>query len=237
MEKSAAMDERAKLDERAAPPLAPEAIVELHDPAGLLVRWYCTPERLDELAAGWLVGEGRAVSAADIGPIGVDAASGRVELEAPVADLRRTPAPAPGGPPRAGELVGTLTANPGGLRALFQAMFEGAALRERTGGIHTGALVERGQVRCVREDVSRHCVVDKLIGQAALAGSGFDGTVILLSGRISGAIAAKAARAGVAAMATMSIPTTLAAEIAGRAGMTLIGRARGAAPHVYPPGS
>lgn len=231
------MDERAKMDERAALPLAPEAIVGLHDPAGLLVRWYCTPERLDELAAGWLVGEGRAVSAADIGPIGVDAASGRVELVAPAADLRRTPAPPPGGPPRAPELVGALAANSDGLRELYQAMFEGAALRERTGGIHTGALVERGEVRCVREDVSRHCVVDKLIGQAVLAGTAFDATVILLSGRISGAIAAKAARAGVAALATMSIPTTLAAEIARASGLTLIGRARAAAPHVYPPGS
>lgn len=230
------MEQRAATDERAAAPLAPEAIVELHDPAGLLVRWYCTPERLDELAAGWLVGEGRAVSAADIGPISVDAASGRVELEAPGADLRRTPALLSAGAPRAPEL-GALVAKPDRLRELFQAMFEGAALRERTGGIHTGALVERGEVRCVREDVSRHCVVDKLIGQAVIAGSDLDAAIILLSGRISGAIAAKAARAGVAALATMSIPTTLAAEIAGGAGMTLIGRARAAAPHVYPPGS
>lgn len=231
------MEKGAAMDERAAPPLAPETLVELHDPAGLLVRWYCTPERLDELTAGWLVGEGRAVSAADIGPIGVDAASGRVELEAPAADLRRTPSPPPGGPPRAPELVGALAANPDGLRELFQAMFEGATLRERTGGIHTGALVERGEVRCVREDVSRHCVVDKLIGRAVLGDSSLDAAVILLSGRISGAIAAKAARAGVAAMVTMSIPTTLAAEVARASGLTMIGRARAAAPHIYPPGS
>lgn len=225
------------MDERAAPPLAPEALVELHDPAGLLVRWYCTPERLDELTAGWLVGEGRATSAEDMGSIEVDAAAGRVALRAPATDLRRAPDPPPEGPPRAPELVGAFAANPDALRELFQAMFDEAALRERTGGIHTGALVEGGQVRCVREDVSRHCVVDKLIGRAALAGTELDAAVILLSGRISGAIAAKAARAGVAAMATMSIPTTLAAVIAGRAGLTLIGRARAAAPHVYPPGS
>ena len=225
------------MDERAAPPLAPEAIVELHDPAGLLVRWYCTPERLEELAAGWLVGEGLAASARDVGPIEVDQAEGRVALTSPATDLRRAPASIPEGPARAPGLVGALAANPVALHDLFQAMFERAALRERTGGIHTGALVEEGEVRCVREDVSRHCVVDKLIGHAALAGSALDGATILLSGRVSGAIAAKAARAGVAALATMSIPTTLAARIAGRAGVTLIGRARAAAPHVYPPGS
>jgi FdhD protein len=225
------------MDERAAPPLAPEAIVELHDAAGLLVRWYCTPERLEELAAGWLVGEGLAASAREVGPIEVDQAEGRVALTSPATDLRRAPAAIPEGPARAPGLVGALAANPDALHDLFQAMFERAALRERTGGIHTGALVEEGEVRCVREDVSRHCVVDKLIGHAALAGSALDGATILLSGRVSGAIAAKAARAGVAALATMSIPTTLAARIAGRAGVTLIGRARAAAPHVYPPGS
>jgi FdhD protein len=225
------------MDERAAPPLAPEAIVELHDPAGLLVRWYCTPERLEELAAGWLVGDGLAASARNLGPIEVDQAEGRVALTSPATDLRRAPAAIPEGPPRAPELVGALAANPDALRDLFKAMFERAVLRERTGGIHTGALVERGEVCCVREDVSRHCVVDKLIGHAGLAGSALDSATILLSGRVSGAIAAKAARAGVAALVTMSIPTTLAAHIAGRAGVTLIGRARAAAPHVYPPGS
>lgn len=225
------------MEKRSAPPLAPEAIVELHDPAGLLARWYCTPERLDELAAGWLVGEGRAVSAGAIGAIDVDAPAGRIHVRAPTTDLHDTPAPPPDGPARAPGAVGALATNPAALRDLFQAMFERGVQRERTGGVHTGAIVEQGEVRCVREDVSRHCVVDKLIGQAVLAGSALDAAVILLSGRISGALAAKAARAGVAAMATMSIPTTLAAEIAGRAGVTLIGRARSGAPHVYPPGS
>ena len=114
-------------------------------------------------------------------------------------------------------------------------MFERAELRERSGGVHTGALVVDREVVHVREDVSRHCVVDKLIGRATLDGLDLERALLLLSGRISGAIAAKGARSGVAAMATMSIPTTLAAEIAGAAGMTLFGRARSAEPHVYSP--
>lgn len=223
------------MTEQAARPLAPEAIVTLRDPAGLLVRWFCTPERLEDLAVGWLVGEGRAAAPDDVGPIEVDADAGAVRLPAPTADLRRPPGPAPDGPPRFPALAEALAEDADTLRSLFATMFERGVLRERSGGVHTGALVVDGAVRAVREDVSRHCVVDKLVGHALREGERLEASVVLLSGRISGAIAAKGARAGVATLATMSIPTTLAAEIAGRAGVTLIGRARSASPHVYPP--
>ena len=219
-----------------AGPLAPESVVELHDPAGMLVRWFCTPAQLDELAAGWLLGEGLVETADQIGPIEVDAAAAEVRLLAPATDLHRTPAPPPSGPARAPDDARRLIEDPDALRGFYQAMFDRGSLRERSGGVHTGALVAGGEVLAVREDVSRHCVVDKLLGRALFDGRDLAGAVVLLTGRISGALAAKAARSGVAAMATMSIPTTLAAEVAGRAGLTLVGRARAAEPHVYPPG-
>lgn len=223
------------MSEPAAAPLAPEAVVELLDESGRLARWFCTPRHLDELAAGWLLGEGRIAAGGEIGPLAVDAVAGTVRLSAPTVDLRRTPGPPPSGPERTPAVVRELVDDPDALRGLFQAMFERGELRERSGGVHTGALVGDGEVLLVREDVSRHCVVDKLVGRALLDGRSLTGAALLLSGRISGAIAAKGARAGLAVMATMSIPTTLAAEIAGRAGLTLIGRARAAEPHLYPP--
>lgn len=224
------------MQERVPAPLAPEAVVELLDEAGVLARWFCTPEHLDELAAGWMLGEGRAATSDEVGPIDVDRATGIVRLPAPTIDPRRAPGPPPAHPTRAPGVVDALFADPDTLRGLYQAMFDRGTLRERSGGVHTGAIVHDGEVRIVREDVSRHCVLDKLIGRYLLDGRDLEGTAVLLSGRISGALAAKGARAGVAVMATMSIPTTLAAEIAARAGMTLIGRARAAEPHVYPPG-
>ena len=98
-----------------------------------------------------------------------------------------------------------------------------------------GARVDEGILVDVVEDVSRSAVVDKIVGAALLAGEppGTPGTLLLLSGRISGTIAAKLARAGIAAAATISIPTTLAVEIAARSGVTLVGRARRAAPWRY----
>jgi len=128
-------------------------------------------------------------------------------------------------------------ADPDRLRILFAEMFAKGHIRKKTGGVHTGALVVDGQVWTVREDVSRHCVIDKLIGAARREGLRLEDCQILLTARISGAIAAKLARAGVPVVATMSIPTTLAASIASRAGVTIVGRARGPNPTIYRPGA
>lgn len=221
----------------AAPPLAPERLVTLGDDAGVLTRWYCTPEDLEDLAAGWLLGEGRVSGARDLGRLRIDRTAGQLWLESASVDVRaRGDAPLPQSTTvRAPELVAEMADDPSALRGLFSSMFDRAELRERSGGVHTGALVLGGKIVLVREDVSRHCVVDKLIGRAMLDGLSLEGALLILSGRISAAIAAKGARAGLAAMATMSIPTTLAAEIAAEAGMTLFGRARSAEPHVYRP--
>jgi len=127
-------------------------------------------------------------------------------------------------------------ADPELLRPLFVQMFAGGHIRDQTGGVHTGALIFDGQLRTVREDVSRHCVIDKLIGAARHEGLRLEECQILLTGRVSGAIAEKLARARVPVVATMSVPTTLAASIADRAGITIIGRARGSKPHIYRPG-
>ena len=216
-----------------APPLAPEANVELHDASGRIARWFCTPEFLDQLAAGWLLGEGRLGSARDIGPMEIDQDGGIVRLAGPHGDPRTTVDPTVR--PRAGNVDPVPTADE--LRGWFETMFDRGVLRDRTGGVHTGALVLAGSVAVVREDVSRHCVVDKLIGWAALEERSIEAGTLLLSGRISAAIAAKGARTGIRVMATMSIPTTLAADIAAEAGITLVGRARAASPHVYSPGT
>ncbi|MGI9038873.1 MAG: formate dehydrogenase accessory sulfurtransferase FdhD [Gemmatimonadota bacterium] len=218
------------------PPLAPEDAVELRAAAGTLARWLCSPHDLEDLAVGWLIGEGYVSGSSEIGPLSVDEARLLVTLAAPSFDFSRSPAMPPTGPRREGPMLTRVLDDPGLLRPLFGAMFDAGTLRDLTGGVHTGCLVIDGTVRFVREDVSRHCVVDKLIGAGARAEQPLDGAILLLSGRISGVLAAKGARAGVCAMATMSIPTTLAGAIAHAAGMTLFGRARSGEPHIYAPG-
>ena len=59
--------------------------------------------------------------------------------------------------------------------------------------------------------------------------------ILLVTGRISGELAFKAARAGVAAVATPSVPWTSAVVVARAADMLLIARAVSGAPQLHDP--
>jgi FdhD protein len=104
-----------------------------------------------------------------------------------------------------------------------------------TGGLHAAALFDAaGQLLAVREDVGRHNAVDKVLGfclrekRWPLAGH-----VLLVSGRISFEIVQKALAARLPLVAGVSAPSSLAIDLAERAGMTLIGFLRGSAFNVY----
>lgn len=102
-----------------------------------------------------------------------------------------------------------------------------------TGGLHAAGLFGRdGEPFAVREDVGRHNATDKVIG--ALLRSGRETPpVLLVSGRIGFEISQKAARSGVAVLAAISAPTSLAVELADAAGLCLVGFLRGGSFNVY----
>jgi len=118
------------------------------------------------------------------------------------------------------------------LRALFKALFAKGERYKDTGGIHAAALVDAASQELVAhaEDIGRHNAVDKSLGAALLARRPVQGMGLLVTGRISAELAFKAARAGLAYVATPSVPSTLAVEIARRSGMILVGRAVSAHP-------
>ena len=94
-----------------------------------------------------------------------------------------------------------------------------------TGGIHAAALAdESGTLVALAEDVGRHNAVDKVIGQAALAGR--SGVILVATGRASSDIVAKAARAHIPVVASFSSSTSLAVRLADAAGITLAGYLR-----------
>ncbi|MFQ5747594.1 MAG: formate dehydrogenase accessory sulfurtransferase FdhD [Gemmatimonadota bacterium] len=226
----------------AGPPAAPETPVRLEVAGRHLTRWLCTPEHLEALAAGWLVCEGLARDGEAMGDIRFDPETSTVHAPLSPApggtvepDFRLDRIPAEG--PRAGEPLRRILTGDGTLPALFRAMFDRCTRREAGGGMHAGGLVRDGSLVDVVEDVGRQNVVDKLVGMSVLRGESTRGDLLLASGRISGAIAAKAWRAGLAAVASLSIPTTLARDLAQKVGITLVGRAARSAPHVYWPGS
>ncbi len=102
-----------------------------------------------------------------------------------------------------------------------------------TGGLHAAGLFgEDGVPVVVREDVGRHNATDKVIGSVLRSGLGVP-PVLLVSGRIGFEIAQKAARFGVAVLAAISAPTSLAVELAEATGLTLVGFLRDGGFNVY----
>jgi FdhD protein len=204
-----------------------------------------TPGHDEELALGFLFGEGLIESARPVAP-SADLAANIVDVAGP---LTREPAerrfyttsscgvcgkgaleevavqsgPLPEGPRVARDLLAAL---PDRLR---QPTFE------RTGGLHaTGLFDTAGDLLIAREDVGRHNAMDKVVGRALLDGTVPLGErVLCVSGRLSFELVQKAAVAGAPILVGVGAPSSLAVELAADRDMTLGGFARGGRVNVY----
>ncbi len=207
-----------------------------------------TPGHDTELAVGLLCTEGIITSAADVAAVRAGAEAVTVALRgapaAPPAQRRFVASSSCGTCGKASAEDLELPAAPLGpgpvvarsvLVGLPDRLREAQRVFDRTGGLHAaGRFTAAGERVLVREDVGRHNAVDKVVGAGLLAGElPLAGEVLVVSGRVSFEIVQKAAVAGLAVIAAVSAPSSLAVSAARRRGLTLAGFVRGGAANVY----
>jgi len=204
-----------------------------------------TPGDDEDLAAGFLFGEGLVGARPEVGP-SADLAANVVDVRGPLArdpgrrsfyatsscgvcgkgaleEVAVAADPVPDGPRVERGLLADLP------ERLCQPEFE------RTGGLHaTGLFESDGSLICVREDVGRHNAMDKLVGWAL--GEGIvplHPRLLCVSGRLSFELVQKAAVAGGSILVGVGAPTSLAVALAADRQITLCGFARAGAVNVY----
>jgi FdhD protein len=238
--------------EASTSPLAAEVPVALVYNGRTHVVMMCTPEDLEDFAAGFTVTEGiaaaRDISRADV----VRYRQGiELQLEIPASAAEALAARGRGLVGRTGcglcgvEAIGDALREPPPVRsaatftrdALWRAADALGArqpLNAETHAIHAAALADHaGRLLLVREDVGRHNALDKVIGAMARAGTDGSDCFIVVTSRASYELVQKAAVANVPLLAAISRPTALAVDLAASAGMTLVGLLRGQTANLY----
>lgn len=210
----------------------------------------CTPQSLEELAAGFLCSEGILGNPGDLKEISVNTDNGFIWVET------NTPAPSTGnflkryittccGKGRASFYfvndardlkpieTGDFKIKVAAVTGLSCLLEERAALFSSTGGAHGAALCTPGNVITHFEDIGRHNAVDKILGHCYLNKIPLADKIIVVSGRVSSEILIKVARMGVPMIVSRSAPTDLAIEMAESLGVTIAGFARGNRVNIY----
>jgi FdhD protein len=206
-----------------------------------LAAMMCTPTNLQELAIGWLYGEGFIERINEVTVLGACEDLRVVEVRtepdrtAQRSQWKQIVTSGCGGGASFGLTPESLAALPvvrsiwglssAALGERMREMLHAAPLHRLAGAIHCAALTDGERLLYLIEDIGRHNAVDKVIGRALLRGYDLSRAAILCTGRIAGDMAYKAARAGVPVIASVTGTTSLAVQIARQSGVTLVTRA------------
>ncbi|CZE45734.1 formate dehydrogenase accessory sulfurtransferase FdhD [Campylobacter geochelonis] len=106
-------------------------------------------------------------------------------------------------------------------------------LYEKTGCVHTAKLYVNDNEFFIGEDIAQHNTIDKAIGKARLAGADLSKTFLMVSGRLSSEMVAKAVMHQIPVLVSRTAPTCLGVMIARKFNLTLCGFARGENMNVY----
>lgn len=106
-------------------------------------------------------------------------------------------------------------------------------LYEQTGCVHTAKLYIDENSFFIGEDIAQHNTIDKAVGKAQLSGANLDNSFLMVSGRLSSEMVAKAVMHQIPILVSRTASTCLGVMIARKFNLTLIGFARGENMNIY----
>jgi len=215
--------------------VAIDAKVELVVNGELLGKFYLSPENLEDFTIGYLLDERYIHSMDDLDEITVKSNTINVRLNGPTR-LKTDDLSCYDGWVHQDHTIphvsSDLKVGKDKIIDSYQLLIEKAEVWSKTGGTHVAALVGDGHF-IVREDVSRHVAVDKVIGAGLKKGIDFSNSFIVCSGRIPPDRVVKLANVGISIMVTKAAPTVEGLRIGEEAGITLIGFLRDGRFNIY----
>ncbi len=106
-------------------------------------------------------------------------------------------------------------------------------LYEQTGCVHTAKVYFDEDTYFIGEDIAQHNTIDKAVGKARLAGVDLSKCFLMVSGRLSSEMVAKAVTHQIPILASRTASTCRGVNIAEKFGLTLIGFVRGNKMNIY----
>lgn len=211
----------------------------------------CSPDKMEEMAIGFLVSERIIPNFKDIQDIRVDEKTGTVHITAkkvyPFFEQLQNKRFISSccGMSRQGFVFAhdamiakkmtevRVTLTPENCFQLMTEMGESAEMFKQTGGVHNAALCDANGIIVSRMDIGRHNALDKIYGYCLMNDIDVRDKVIVFSGRISSEILMKVAKIGCEIVLSKSAPTELALTLAEDLGITAIGFIRGSSFNLY----
>lgn len=214
-----------------------------------MVTLLCAGHHLEELAAGFLFGEGFIATLDDLVRIEVDEVLGKLEVttktDSSLANrlwMKRTITSGCGKGSVFYYALDALLSKPveSTLRITANQVFDRvedlnrlSVTYRRTHGVHNTALASPEEILLFRDDIGRHNAMDMIVGHVFLKGVPLNDKLLITTGRLTSEILIKAAKVGIPIVISRNTATSLAVDLAKSLRMTLIGYARGGKFTVY----
>ncbi|KPJ67519.1 MAG: hypothetical protein AMJ43_04530 [Coxiella sp. DG_40] len=182
----------------------------------------CTPQKIKQLAVGFLYTKGIIEDISDIRNFLLEKDIIKVTLNKKSSLGNIKPRPK------------TLQITTNDLFNIVQQLQTQQQIFAVTGGVHAAGIFDiNKKIIALAEDVARHNALDKVVGECLLNGHNIQSCGAILSSRATFEMVNKAAKAGLEIIIAVSAPSSLAIETAKKYNITLCGFVRNGNANIY----